>query len=304
MQIKIIGCSGSFPGPDSAASSYLVEADGFRLLMDLGDGALGALQRYADRYAIDAVCLSHLHGDHCLDLCSYAVARTYAAGRPPCRGCRSTGRPGRGAGSAGLAADPAQGRGRSGDGIDRRVQLHRDARRAPRRSARSRITAAQDEPPGGDVRLPDRSAAGGRWPTRRTPGESTALVNLAARRGPAAVRGVVRRRATRTPPGVHLTGRQAASTPTRPGRGARAHPPGAVERPGAGAGRGRRGLPRAVVAGPGRAHGGRLTRNANRRLASHGLSYDKMHPSAGATAERACHARIWSPAAPGSSALI
>ena len=77
MQIKIIGCSGSFPGPDSAASSYLVEADGFRLLMDLGAGALGALQRYADLYAIDAVCLSHLHGDHCLDLCSYSVARSY-----------------------------------------------------------------------------------------------------------------------------------------------------------------------------------------------------------------------------------
>jgi ribonuclease BN (tRNA processing enzyme) len=77
VQIKIIGCSGSFPGPDSAASSYLVEADGFRLLMDLGAGALGALQRYADLYAIDAVCLSHLHGDHCLDLCMYSVARLF-----------------------------------------------------------------------------------------------------------------------------------------------------------------------------------------------------------------------------------
>jgi ribonuclease BN (tRNA processing enzyme) len=77
VQIKIIGCSGSFPGPDSAASSYLVEADGFRLLMDLGAGALGALQRYADLYAIDAVCISHLHGDHCLDLCMYSVARLF-----------------------------------------------------------------------------------------------------------------------------------------------------------------------------------------------------------------------------------
>lgn len=80
----MIGCSGSFPGPDSAASSYLVEADGFRLLMDLGAGALGALQRYADLYAIDAVCISHLHGDHCLDLCSYSVARLYHPdGRQP-----------------------------------------------------------------------------------------------------------------------------------------------------------------------------------------------------------------------------
>lgn len=85
MRVTIVGCSGSFPGPDSPASCYLLEADGFRLLLDLGNGALGALQRYTDLYSIDAVCLSHLHADHCLDLCSYLVARTYAPGgaRPP-----------------------------------------------------------------------------------------------------------------------------------------------------------------------------------------------------------------------------
>lgn len=85
MRLIVVGCSGSFPGPDSPASCYLVEAEGFRLLLDLGNGAVGALQRYADLYAIDAVCLSHLHADHCLDLCSYYVARTYApdGARPP-----------------------------------------------------------------------------------------------------------------------------------------------------------------------------------------------------------------------------
>ncbi|HEY6275282.1 MAG TPA: MBL fold metallo-hydrolase [Streptosporangiaceae bacterium] len=77
MRLTIIGCSGSFPGPDSPASCYLLEADGFRLLLDLGNGALGALQRHAGLDSIDAVCLSHLHADHCLDLCSYMVARTY-----------------------------------------------------------------------------------------------------------------------------------------------------------------------------------------------------------------------------------
>jgi ribonuclease BN (tRNA processing enzyme) len=85
VRLTIIGCSGSFPGPDSPASCYLVESDGFRMLLDLGNGALGALQRHADMYAIDAVCLSHLHADHCLDLCAYWVARTYLPGgaRPP-----------------------------------------------------------------------------------------------------------------------------------------------------------------------------------------------------------------------------
>jgi ribonuclease BN (tRNA processing enzyme) len=85
VRLTVIGCSGSFPGPDSPGSCYLVEADGFRLLLDLGNGALGALQRFCALDDIDAVCLSHLHADHCLDLCSYTVARLYAHGgpRPP-----------------------------------------------------------------------------------------------------------------------------------------------------------------------------------------------------------------------------
>ncbi len=77
VRLTIIGCSGSFPGPDSPASCYLVEAEGFRLLVDLGSGALGALQRHAGLQEIDAVWISHLHADHCLDLCCYLVARTY-----------------------------------------------------------------------------------------------------------------------------------------------------------------------------------------------------------------------------------
>jgi ribonuclease BN (tRNA processing enzyme) len=82
MRLTVAGCSGSLPGPDSPASCYLLEADGFRLLLDLGNGAIGALQRYAPLDGIDAVCLSHLHADHCLDLCPYYVARTYAPGGP------------------------------------------------------------------------------------------------------------------------------------------------------------------------------------------------------------------------------
>ena len=77
MRVTVIGCSGSFPGPDSPASSYLIEADGYALVLDLGNGALGSLQRFRSLYEIDAVCVSHLHADHCLDLCGYWVARTY-----------------------------------------------------------------------------------------------------------------------------------------------------------------------------------------------------------------------------------
>ena len=81
MKLTVVGCSGSFPGPDSPASCYLVETayDGrdFRLLLDLGSGALGALQNYVDLRTIDAVAFTHLHADHCLDLCGFYVVRKY-----------------------------------------------------------------------------------------------------------------------------------------------------------------------------------------------------------------------------------
>ncbi|KAB8197195.1 MBL fold metallo-hydrolase [Nonomuraea phyllanthi] len=82
MKVTIVGCSGSYPGPDSPASCYLLEADGFRMLLDLGSGALGALQRHVGLYDVDAICLTHLHADHCLDMCGYHVARTYGPDAP------------------------------------------------------------------------------------------------------------------------------------------------------------------------------------------------------------------------------
>ncbi|WP_445258943.1 MBL fold metallo-hydrolase [Nocardioides aurantiacus] len=81
MRVTVIGCSGSYPGPESSASCYLVEAElqgrTWRILLDLGSGALGSLQRHVDPGSIDGVFLSHLHADHCLDLCGYYVMRKY-----------------------------------------------------------------------------------------------------------------------------------------------------------------------------------------------------------------------------------
>ncbi|HKD98514.1 MAG TPA: MBL fold metallo-hydrolase [Micromonosporaceae bacterium] len=82
MKLTVLGCAGSFPGPDSACSAYLIEADGFRLMLDFGTGSLSALQRYAGLSDIDAVLLTHLHCDHMLDACSYVVVRRYAPDGP------------------------------------------------------------------------------------------------------------------------------------------------------------------------------------------------------------------------------
>jgi ribonuclease BN (tRNA processing enzyme) len=82
MRLTVLGCAGSFPGPESACSAYLVEAEGFRLLIDFGSGSLSALQRYAGIGAVDAIMLTHLHCDHMLDACTYVVVRRYAPGGP------------------------------------------------------------------------------------------------------------------------------------------------------------------------------------------------------------------------------
>jgi ribonuclease BN (tRNA processing enzyme) len=86
MKLTIVGCSGSLSGPDSAASSYLVQAPYqdriFSLLLDCGPGAMGALYRYLDPREVDAIALSHLHADHCLDLCGYYVAARYSPNAP------------------------------------------------------------------------------------------------------------------------------------------------------------------------------------------------------------------------------
>lgn len=93
MRLTVVGCAGSFPGPESAASCYLVQADDaagrtWSLLLDLGSGAFGALQRFVDPVEVDAVGLSHLHPDHVADLSGMYVYLKYHPGRrdgPPRR---------------------------------------------------------------------------------------------------------------------------------------------------------------------------------------------------------------------------
>ncbi|GAA2098967.1 MBL fold metallo-hydrolase [Microlunatus panaciterrae] len=86
MELTIVGCSGSMSGPESPASCYLVQAPyqgrTFTLVLDLGPGAAGALYRYLDPRQVDAIALSHLHPDHCLDLCAFYVAARYSSTAP------------------------------------------------------------------------------------------------------------------------------------------------------------------------------------------------------------------------------
>jgi ribonuclease BN (tRNA processing enzyme) len=82
VKLTVLGCAGTFPGANSGCSSYLVEHDGFRAMVDCGNGATGALQRHGGVLDLDAVVLSHLHADHCIDLLAYSYARHYHPGGP------------------------------------------------------------------------------------------------------------------------------------------------------------------------------------------------------------------------------
>lgn len=86
MRVTVVGCSGSFAGPRSAASCYLVQADDgegrtWNVVLDLGSGAFGPLQAVVDPFDLDAVLLSHLHPDHVADITGLYVYRRYHPSR-------------------------------------------------------------------------------------------------------------------------------------------------------------------------------------------------------------------------------
>jgi ribonuclease BN (tRNA processing enzyme) len=80
--LTIVGCAGSAPGPDSACSCYLIQEDGFSLLLDVGNGAAGPLQRYAAPQDVGAVIISHAHSDHYTDISQLQYLRNVTAAPP------------------------------------------------------------------------------------------------------------------------------------------------------------------------------------------------------------------------------
>ena len=95
MRITVLGKSPSWQDADGACSGYLIEEDGFRLLLDCGNGVFSKLRRFVDYVDVDAVVISHLHADHFLDLVPFSYALTYAPRQQPVPvgGCPGTDTP-------------------------------------------------------------------------------------------------------------------------------------------------------------------------------------------------------------------
>lgn len=68
MKLTIIGSWGGYPKANEASTGYLLEHNGFNLLIDCGSGVLAKLQNYINPEDLDSLVLSHYHPDHIADI--------------------------------------------------------------------------------------------------------------------------------------------------------------------------------------------------------------------------------------------
>jgi ribonuclease BN (tRNA processing enzyme) len=68
MKLTVLGCLGAYPYKGEGTTGYLLESEGYHLLLDVGSTTLIQLEKILDPLALDAVILSHYHHDHIADL--------------------------------------------------------------------------------------------------------------------------------------------------------------------------------------------------------------------------------------------
>jgi ribonuclease BN (tRNA processing enzyme) len=81
MRLTVLGKYGLWPKAGCACSGYLLEAGGRLLLLDCGPGILSRLQERCPIERLDALLLSHLHGDHAGDVSALRYALPYFMGK-------------------------------------------------------------------------------------------------------------------------------------------------------------------------------------------------------------------------------
>ena len=69
MKLTVLGKYGPYGKAGcGAASGYLIEDDGFKMLLDMGSGTLSRMLSYITPDELDGIFISHLHYDHTSDL--------------------------------------------------------------------------------------------------------------------------------------------------------------------------------------------------------------------------------------------
>jgi len=75
--LTVLGGSGAYPEPGQACSGFLIDWDGFRVVLDLGYATLPRLLDHVPDADLDAVVITHEHPDHCIDLHGLFRIRRY-----------------------------------------------------------------------------------------------------------------------------------------------------------------------------------------------------------------------------------
>ena len=83
MRLTVLGARGAFPEADDACSGFLLEHEGFRVLLDAGYATFPRLLTHCAAADVDAVLVTHGHPDHCADLNPLLRARSLSPAPPP-----------------------------------------------------------------------------------------------------------------------------------------------------------------------------------------------------------------------------
>lgn len=73
-EIAVLGSSGMYPDVSRACSGYLFRSSDAQVVVDCGPGSTVNLGKFAPYDAVDAILLTHMHTDHCLDLIGFYYA--------------------------------------------------------------------------------------------------------------------------------------------------------------------------------------------------------------------------------------
>lgn len=80
LDIVVLGCSGTHPGPGRMCSGYLFRSHGTQVLVDCGYGSTSNLYRVTPLEDVTAIVLTHAHPDHCVDLIGIYYALRFDSG--------------------------------------------------------------------------------------------------------------------------------------------------------------------------------------------------------------------------------
>lgn len=160
LTITLLGTAATMPLPDRALTAALAECGGHALLFDCGEGTQAAARRAGvNLMKLDAICLTHYHGDHIFGLPGPAADAGLSGPGAPADPLRPRG------GGGGLArpAHPGRAAAISGQGCAAGHRSHRPDHPLLRLACGGAAYAFPHPAPGAQPGLPARPARAGRF---------------------------------------------------------------------------------------------------------------------------------------------